>query len=160
MSSLRETTYVDNEGRQWAVLLPEEVPDSLAVQGVPIGPPSLSALNLPIDIEVRLHNQLFARHLLTEREVRARPEDVMGALMAALKVDKQKLIAVYDGPGGAEGVGSGARSVASEDKSDANLDHRGQGRTITRAGLPGKGSGRRSNMAAGRHHAHPRSVAG
>jgi len=159
MSSLRETSYEDGEGRRWAVLLPESAPESDAAQGIPVGPPSLEVLGLPLEVEVRLHNQLFDRHLLRSSDVKRRPADVMGALMATLKVDKQRIIAVYtDGTGGAEGAEGGTRSLSSEDKPDTHLNHRGPGRALARPGLPGKGQSGRPVLAPGRHHAHPRPI--
>jgi len=95
VASLREISYTDKRGRRFKVLLPEEAPDSMAARGIPVGPPSLKELGLPPEIEVRLHNQLHDRGLFTARDVKTRPQDVMGALMAALKVDKQRLVAVY-----------------------------------------------------------------
>jgi hypothetical protein len=160
MSSLREASWEDTEGRKWAVLLPESALDSEAALGIPVGPPSLESLALPIEVEVRLHNQLFDRRLLTTRDVKNRPADVMGALLAALKVDKQRLIAVYsDGAGGAEGAGSESRSLTSKGEPDTHVDHRGPGGPVARSGLPGERTGRRPIMATGRHHAHPGTIA-
>ena len=95
MASLREVSYEDKQGRRHRVLLPEDAPDSTAPQGIPVGPPSLEALDLPREVEIRIHNQLHDRGLFTARDVKTRPQDVMGALMAALKIDKQRLVAVY-----------------------------------------------------------------
>ena len=83
----REASYTDSEGRQWAVTLPDHAPDADAPLGIPIGPPSLEALGLPIDVEVRIHNALFSRRLFTYRDVKGRRSRIMGALQAALKVD-------------------------------------------------------------------------
>jgi hypothetical protein len=85
----------------------------------------------------------------------------MGAIMAALKIDKQRIIAAYGGgQGGAEGAGSDARSVASEVEPDEDLDHRGPGGAGQQAHLPGKSSGRGSGLAPGGHHARSGTIAG
>lgn len=68
-----------------------------AEQGVPLGPPPLAELNLPPEVEVRLHNQLFERGLYTSQDVRRRLPDVRAALMAALSVDVARILAVFEG---------------------------------------------------------------
>ena len=93
---MREATYTDPEGRMWAVWLPEGVPDEQASEGIPRGPISLEPLGLPLDFEIRLHNQLFHRGLLTATDVRKRRTEVQAALMAALKVDAGRILALYD----------------------------------------------------------------
>lgn len=92
---LKEVTRRDSEGRNWKVLLPENVPESEASRGIPVGPPSLQPLSLPLDVEVRLHNELFARQLYTQADVTSRRQHVAGALMAALRVDVQRLVDLY-----------------------------------------------------------------
>ena len=96
---MRETSYTDDEGRTWAVQLPDGAPESDAVLGLPLGPPSLESLGLPLDVEVRLHNQLFARRLFTRRDVKARRMDIFGALQAALRVDSTAIVMLYAPPG-------------------------------------------------------------
>lgn len=77
------------------MLLPEGAPDVDAPMGLRLGPPSLEALDLPEDVEVRLHNQLFARGLFTELDVKRRRLDIFGALQAALKVDVRRVAELY-----------------------------------------------------------------
>jgi len=77
------------------VLLPEGAPDSDASMGVPIGPPSLAPLGLPVEIEVLLHNQLFDRGLIRERDLRRRMPDLAAALMAALRVNVHRIAGLY-----------------------------------------------------------------
>lgn len=91
----RRASYTDDIGRRWAVDLPDGTPDSDAKMGIPVGPPSLESLGLPEEIEVRLHNQLFERHLLTERDAKRNLPAVFGALQAALRVDTGRVVAVY-----------------------------------------------------------------
>jgi len=92
---MRQTTYKDDLGRKWAVLLPDGVPDEAAAQGIPIGPPPLDSLGLSLDVEVRLHNQLFERRLFTNRDALARRTDVLGAVQAAFKMSMQAVLLVY-----------------------------------------------------------------
>lgn len=95
---MRRGKYVDMDGRQWAVLLPDGTPDGESSMGIPVGPPSLEPLGLPLEVEVRLHNQLFERELLTEKDVRARRTDVVGAIQAAFKVDAGRIVQLYAKP--------------------------------------------------------------
>lgn len=96
---LREVVYNDQQGRRWLRGIPEGLPDGQAVRGVPLGPPPLTDLGLPLEIEVALHNQLFDRHILTEKEARRRPNEVFAALQAALRVDLHKVLGIYAGNG-------------------------------------------------------------
>ena len=86
-----EHEYKDREGRRFKVLLPEGVPDTEADKGVRIGPPDLDSLNLPLTVEIRLNHELAARGLFREADIRRRPQDVVGALMAALAVDAGRI---------------------------------------------------------------------
>lgn len=74
------------------------VPDDqghLARQGVPIGPPDLTSLGLPLEIEVRLHNALHDRGILTPQDARRRPAEVQSALQFALKVSTTNILNLY-----------------------------------------------------------------
>lgn len=102
--TLRVVEFVDEDGRSWARGLPDGVPDARAKVGVPIGPPSLEDLGLPKELEVRLHNQLYQRRIFTERDARQRMQDVHSALMAALRVDAHRILAIYQGQGVANGT--------------------------------------------------------
>lgn len=93
---LRRVTWQDDEGRQYVTLIPEDAPDSDASIGVPVGPPSLSPLGLPKDIEIQLHNELFHRGLITATDVKRRQQDVISALQSALKVAAQEIILLYE----------------------------------------------------------------
>lgn len=95
---MREATYVDPDGRFLAVLLPDDVPDSEAYRGLPIGPPPLDALGLALPLEVRLSNELFHRRILTEDDARRRPGEIAEAVRAALKLDAMTIAALYRAP--------------------------------------------------------------
>ena len=75
--------------------MPDGAPESDAPKGLIVGPPSLEPLGLPLEIEVRIHNELFYRQLLTAADVRKRRMDVIGALMSALKVDGETIVQLY-----------------------------------------------------------------
>lgn len=92
---MRQTSYEDADGRKIAVLLPDEDSDVNAPMGFRLGPPSLESLDLPEDVEIRLHNQLFERRLFTQADIRARRQDIFGALQATLKVDIARIAALY-----------------------------------------------------------------
>ncbi len=92
---MNQSSYVDEQGRYHAVLLPNGTNEKDAAKGLPLGPPSLESLGLPEEVETRLHNELFARKLFTGKDVRKRRIDVFGALQAALKVDIEKVVQIY-----------------------------------------------------------------
>ena len=94
---LRQVTFVDARGRKWARLLPLPAPDSDAEWGIPIGPPPLTSLGLPGEVEVALHNQLFERGILTERDAKRGRLEIESALRAALRVDAGRVFDLYRG---------------------------------------------------------------
>ncbi len=85
--------YKDPEGYWWRVRVPQGCED--ASMGIPIGPPDLTALGLPPDIQRRLHNQLHARGLLTRRDLNGRMKEVVAAVQATYRVDAQAVTALY-----------------------------------------------------------------
>jgi hypothetical protein len=93
---MRRSTYTDNAGRIHVVLLPDDAPDSHATLGIPVGPPSLAALGLPEELEIRLHNQLVARNVLTAADAKARRSDILGALQKALSMDTDRVATCYN----------------------------------------------------------------
>lgn len=95
---MREASYTDLQGRQWAVLVPDDVPDSEAYRGLPLGPPPLESLGLPATIEIRLHNELYARRLFTEHDARARVHEISAAISAACRLDAMTVQALFSAP--------------------------------------------------------------
>jgi hypothetical protein len=63
--------------------------------GIVVGPPDTSSLGLPDSIDIKLHNELFNRGLLTWNDVRLRPQEVLSALQSVLKIDSSKIMALY-----------------------------------------------------------------
>lgn len=93
--TLKRVPYSDSEGKKFMSVLPDDVDDREAARGLLEGPPELRALGLPTAVEARLHNELFARGILTARDARRSRQDVIGALMAALRVDAEAIITAY-----------------------------------------------------------------
>ena len=91
--ALVQTSYMDDEGKLWAVWLPEGEED--AAKGIPIGPQDISGLGLSSDIELALHNQLFHRGLFNHKDIRHNQRELIAALQAAYKVDAQKINNLY-----------------------------------------------------------------
>lgn len=87
--------YTDKEGRLHAVYLPAGAPEEDAHMGMSLGPPSLKDLGLPLEMEVRLHNELFHRGVLSYDDAKARSGDLVAALMATFRVDASKLQQIY-----------------------------------------------------------------
>lgn len=79
-------------GRRWVVLLPEDMPDSMAHLGLPYGPVSLEPLQLPLKYEVMLHNELVARRLLTMVDVMKNRQAVESAVRAVVKAGAHEVI--------------------------------------------------------------------
>lgn len=93
---LKTVTWQDEAGRRWRSLLPPEADDAEAPAGIPAGPPSLNQLNLPLEISVRLHNELEARGLYTWDDVRRQGRTaVQAAVAAALRLDVELVQACY-----------------------------------------------------------------
>lgn len=92
---MRQASYEDSDGRKWAVWLPEDVPDSDASLGLPMGPPSLEGLGLPLELEVRLHNNLVAAGLLTWADVKRNRTGVVSAIRATLSPTTEQVLTLY-----------------------------------------------------------------
>lgn len=88
-----EVEYVDNFGRKFVVYV-DDARDDPALGHIK-GPMPLDSLNLPQPLMVRLHNELYARGLITTQDVMRRPTDVEGAYKAALRVDIQSIQQLY-----------------------------------------------------------------
>jgi hypothetical protein len=93
---MRRVPYKDERGRWYIVELPDEVPDSQASMGIPVGPPDVvDHLNLPEPFATTLHNQLFERGLLTAQDVRHKTGSLQGAIAAAMMVDVARIHEAY-----------------------------------------------------------------
>lgn len=92
---MRQATWIDQHGRKWETLLPDGQPDEAAPSGMPLGPISLEPLHLPLDYEVRLHNELHARRLYGLEDVLRRPKDVTAAVQAATRASAHAVIDLF-----------------------------------------------------------------
>jgi hypothetical protein len=92
---MKRASYTDPQGRRWATMIPDDAPADDARRGIPAGPPSLDDLGLPLDIEVRLHNELHDRGLLSEPDAKRRPQELLAALQAAYRLDVMRLRDLY-----------------------------------------------------------------
>lgn len=93
--ALVQATYEDEDGRQWAVMVPVGQKTDLHM-GIPAGPPDLRPLGMPKDVMLRLHKQLFNRRLLTRRDLRGRPRELFAAIQAAYRVDVAAVSSLYE----------------------------------------------------------------
>ncbi len=95
-SALIETSYEDETGRWWTVLVPpgETQPE----MGIPVGPPDVREAfpNLPESIAVRLHNELNKRRLFRRRDIQGHgARQLQAALQAAYRLDTAAITSVY-----------------------------------------------------------------
>jgi hypothetical protein len=91
---MKEVDWESPDGHKYRVMCPEHDLDH-PERGIVIGPPDLSALGLPFEVELRLHNQLWARQLFTAQDFDRRRVEAIGALQAALSVDVERVFQEY-----------------------------------------------------------------
>lgn len=94
--SLKRASWIDPEGRKKVVLIPEE--SDQPEMGIPVGPPPLTELDLPLELEVRLNNELVNRGILTPAEALKNRAEISLAIQSALKLDVDRIIQMYTGP--------------------------------------------------------------
>lgn len=92
---MKDVTVTDIHGRKSVYSIPDDAPEWHGSMGLFKGPPDLEKLDLPIDIEVRINNQLWARGLITENDLKKRPNEIILAIQSALKIDAQKISQLY-----------------------------------------------------------------
>lgn len=95
--SLKKVSYTDPEGRLKLVLLPDSESEENAEIGVPVGPPDLSELDLPTELEIKLNNELFNRGILTAQDALRRRSEISAAIQYVLKLDTERIINIYAG---------------------------------------------------------------
>lgn len=94
---MRRVVFEDAKGRKFLTEIPDDAPDTHAKMGVRIGPPELSSVGLPLAVEVRLNNALFARGLFTKSDLRGKKQELFAALQSAYATDVQVLDTLYEG---------------------------------------------------------------
>jgi len=87
---------IERDGRKYKAVVPEGSDKETWQYGISVGPPDLSELGLPLETEVRLNNELFVRGLITLADVKRNMSSVQGALQAALRVDAQTIVQLYE----------------------------------------------------------------
>lgn len=93
---MREIDYTDERGRKYRVKLPDDADDSEAQYGILVGPQAVvDELGLPEPQATRLHNQLHARGIWTDKEARKRMTDIFGALQSAFQTDVTAVLNAY-----------------------------------------------------------------
>lgn len=81
-------------GRNYYVLVPDR--ESNTARGIVTGPPDLSDLNLPTEVEARLHEELFVRGIKNKRIAMRKRQEVYAALQSAFAVNVDKVVECYD----------------------------------------------------------------
>lgn len=117
--SLKRVEYTKEDGKKTIVLLPEGVSEDEASRGVLLGPPSFSSLELPEEIENRLHNELFIRGIIEPKDALRGRDKIMSALFAAFRVDVDRILTIYVGEDYRN-----ARKESSEDKPNKAVPNR------------------------------------
>lgn len=86
----------DAAGRMTVRVVPDGAHERTWAAGVVLGPPDLSVLQLPEEVTTRLHNELFNRQIIRRSDARRARAEVVAALMAALRVDADRIIQAYE----------------------------------------------------------------
>lgn len=92
---------IDADYRPTSVRVPDGTPEKLWASGIVVGPPDLTQLGLPEEVTTRLHRELYVRGIITRRDARAKRSEVHAALQAALRVDAERIIQLYEETGNA-----------------------------------------------------------
>lgn len=91
---MKKVSYTDEMGRRWLVGIPEDY-EGLPEMGIPIGPPDMSSLKLPEEMETTLNHQLFDRKLFTLADVRRRPAEIQAALKVVFHLSATRIHNLY-----------------------------------------------------------------
>lgn len=92
---LREVEWRDAFGRRWVALLPAELPDDMASMGLQKGPVSLEPLGLPLHYEVKLHNELVQRGVLTWDDAKRNPGELEGAVRSVIRAGGREIREIF-----------------------------------------------------------------
>lgn len=88
-------THID--GRPYRVIVPDDAAEYEWPKGVVVGPADLSPLELPLEVEERLHNELFARRIITAADCTKKRGEIVAAIMATLSLDAERVYECYMG---------------------------------------------------------------
>lgn len=92
-------THVDELDRRTMVEVPEGTSEANYGRGIFLGPPDLTSLALPQEVTTRLHNELYNRGIIRRSDAKMRRPEVHAALVAALRVDVERIITLYETEG-------------------------------------------------------------
>lgn len=85
---------IERDGKLYKAQVPNDAPKETWKYGVVVGPPDFEDV-LPVELARRLHNELFARGLITHLDTIKRANDVSAAWQSALKYDVGQILASY-----------------------------------------------------------------
>jgi len=82
--------YTDDKGRKYSALIDGD-------KHIVIGPPEglVDKLELPEPFATNLHNILYRRKIFKFEDVQRRPKELFGALQECLRLDVQKITAIF-----------------------------------------------------------------
>jgi hypothetical protein len=83
---MKTIDYKDESGQWFVVLIPDDAPNSNAKYGIVLGPP----------IRIRLHNELFARRIITIADAKRNRVAVQSALLSVFALDSNRIVQEYD----------------------------------------------------------------
>lgn len=100
MANKRVRTNID--GRDYVVNVPVDADESEYEYGLIVGPPEalVDVLLAEWDLSTvvnKLHQELYARDIITLHDATRRKQDVASALQAVLKLDVERIIRIYQG---------------------------------------------------------------
>lgn len=142
MPSVSRVEYIDDLGRKYEVECPDD--DADPAHGRIIGPWFLEELarrgvELPEETATRLHNELYARRILTAEDADkpGSQEALLGAMRSALRVDVMRIREAYRG-----GVEAGSPNGV-----HPGLDRGRRGGSESPVRVPGHDEGGRAPVA-------------
>ena len=91
--------HVDDDGRATIMKVPDGAPEKMWGAGILVGPPDLTPLGLSKEVTTKLHNELFNRGIIDRASARRSRPEVHAALMAALRIDAERIIDLYEETG-------------------------------------------------------------
>jgi hypothetical protein len=93
---MKKAEYIDERGRKYQVLIPDDAPLENAHMGIVVGPPDVAdMLNIPEPFATRLHNAFYRRKIFSALDVKRRPNEVASAIGSALAIDVAEIHAKF-----------------------------------------------------------------
>lgn len=94
---MKVVLYVDDDGRKFAMSVPDDCEEADYAYGNPVGPPSLSGLptKLPLREEVRMHNLLYDMGIFTAKQAHLGRAHIQAAWQRTLAVGTEDIVQLY-----------------------------------------------------------------